>query len=354
MASSIFIDPAVSSGVTTLLPDGSVSAPALAFANDQTTGLYRIGASNVGFAAGGALIFDYNASRLALASGIALTMAGAAETITRAGIATTSTDALLATNTTGATSGVPVQYSPRLRLRGTAWDTSASETLDWFIENQPASAATPTSTLNFGHSLNGAAATAPMTLTSAGSLTVLGSLNSGSGANVNAGNAFSGIVARVTSGGGPNGGVSSCNQALKVSSGIADATPTPTWTITVPNAAHSACLRVTFVASLGAGGAIGANEATGTITYDFAIARTAGVATVVTASTAYGSATSSVAGAATITVTAAASAISGLASATQTFTLNVTITKGSGSSSNHTCRTWLEVINANASGVTAA
>lgn len=135
---------------------------------------------------------------------------------------------------------------------------------------------------------------------------------------------------------------------------IADNTATATFTVTVPNAAHSAMLKVTLVGSLGAGGAVGANEATGTISYDFAIARTAGVATVVTASTAYGSSTSAVAGAATITITAAASAVSGANSATQTFTVDVTIAKGSGSSDNHKCLCYGRLLNANATGVTIA
>jgi len=143
-------------------------------------------------------------------------------------------------------------------------------------------------------------------------------------------------------------------EANKSVTSIADNTATATFTVTVPNAAHSAMLKVTLIGSLGAGGAVGANEATGTISYDFAIARTAGVATVVTASTAYGSATSAVAGAATITITAAASAISGANSATQTFTINVTIARGSGASTNHTCLCYGRLLNANASGITIA
>lgn len=140
----------------------------------------------------------------------------------------------------------------------------------------------------------------------------------------------------------------------KAVASIADNTATATFTVTVPNAAHSAMLKVTLVGSLGAGGAVGANEATGTISYDFSIARTAGVDTVVTASTAYGSATSAVAGAATITVSAAASAMTGASSATQTFTINVTIARGSGSSANHTCLCYGRLLNANATGVTIA
>ena len=144
------------------------------------------------------------------------------------------------------------------------------------------------------------------------------------------------------------------NKKVKSVTAITDAAATDTITVTVPNAAHSAMLKLTLKGSLGAGGAIGANEATGTISYDVAIARTAGVATVATFSAAYGSATSAVAGAATITITAAASAMTGAVGATQTFTVQVTITKGSGASDNHTCQVLAEIINANATGVTLA
>jgi hypothetical protein len=92
------------------------------------------------------------------------------------GLATTSTDGLVLQNATAATSGATVQMSPRARLRGTAWDTAASETVDFFIENLPATAATPTGTFKLGFSLNGAAATYPMTVSSAGTITALASL----------------------------------------------------------------------------------------------------------------------------------------------------------------------------------
>lgn len=88
-------------------------------------------------------------------------------------IGTTSTDSFLLTSNTSATSGVPVQMAGRIRFRGHAWDGAASQTVDFFIENLPTSAATPTGTLKFGYSLNGAAATYPMTLTSAGAVTYL-------------------------------------------------------------------------------------------------------------------------------------------------------------------------------------
>lgn len=150
------------------------------------------------------------------------------------------------------------------------------------------------------------------------------------------------------------GSLTSSQLTMKTVAAIADNVGTAVLTVTVPNAAHSATIRVTVVGSLGAGGAIGANEASGTVSYDLAVTRTAGVNATVTASSAYGSGMTNVAGAATITVVAAASAISGAVGATNTFTVNVTIAHGSGASTNHTALVRYEVLNANASGVTAA
>lgn len=134
--------------------------------------------------------------------------------------------------------------------------------------------------------------------------------------------------------------------------GLTDNTATAIATVTVPNAAHAAVARLTFLGSLGAGGAIGANEATGVISYNLVIARTAGVDTVATLSAAYGSATSAVAGAATITVAGTLSTLTGTSAQTQTFTINITVTKGSGSSANHTGNVIIELLNANATGIT--
>jgi hypothetical protein len=96
-------------------------------------------------------------------------------TTTRTALGTTSTDGYVATNGTAATSMTTVQISPRIRLRGNAWDTSASQTVDFFIENLPATAATPTGTFKLGYSLNGAAASYPLTVSSAGNAVALGS-----------------------------------------------------------------------------------------------------------------------------------------------------------------------------------
>jgi len=108
-----------------------------------------------------------------------VTVTGSATTHTINALTTTSTDGIILTNTTPATAGATVQISPRVRWQGTAWDTAASETVDFFVENLPATAATPTGTWKLGYSLNGAAATYPMTVSSAGAITTLGAINAG-------------------------------------------------------------------------------------------------------------------------------------------------------------------------------
>ena len=169
---------------------------------------------------------------------------------------------------------------------------------------------------------------------------------------------FSGPVTAGTAGavcenmGGAAAAATTVTRLVKLVTAIADAAATAVLTVTVPNAAHAASVRVRLSGSLGTGGAIGAYEATGTVAYDVTIVRTAGVNAVATISAAYGSAMGNVAGAATITVTAAMSAVAGAVGAVNTFTVNVTITKGGGASAAHTCRVEAQVLNALAGGVT--
>lgn len=106
-------------------------------------------------------------------------------TASQTALAVTPTDGGVLINTTAATGGATVQMAPRIRFRGNAWDTSASETVDFTIENLPATAATPTGTFRVGYSLNGGAYTYPFSMTSAGAVTFLGSITStGSGLGV--------------------------------------------------------------------------------------------------------------------------------------------------------------------------
>lgn len=151
---------------------------------------------------------------------------------------------------------------------------------------------------------------------------------------------------------GTAGAAAEVNRISKKVTAIANNSATAVLTITIPNAAHSASVLVRLTGSLGAGGAIGANEATGVVSYLVSVARTAGVNADADISSAFGAANSAVSGAATVTVTAAMSSVSGAVGAVNTFTVNVTIARSGGSSDNHTCAVYAEVQNGNATGVT--
>jgi hypothetical protein len=107
-------------------------------------------------------------------------------------LGTVSTDGLVLTNDTLSTAGVPVQMSPRLRIRGHVWNTTATaadNTSDFWWEQLPTSGATPTSLFKLGYSLNGAAATYPFTISNVGiatftSTVTVGTLFAGSAAAI--------------------------------------------------------------------------------------------------------------------------------------------------------------------------
>lgn len=154
--------------------------------------------------------------------------------------------------------------------------------------------------------------------------------------------------------GGAAGAANTVQVTSKVVTGIADATGTAVFTVTVPNSAQAAMIELNILASLGAGGAIGAFEASAEAIGAVIVARTAGVNAVATAATLTNTATAAVAGATTITLAYAVSAISGAVGAVNTFTINVTITKGGGASANHQAFVEATVLNAVGSGVTIA
>ncbi|MEJ7589314.1 MAG: glycosyl hydrolase family 28-related protein [Ferruginibacter sp.] len=64
----------------------------------------------------------------------------------RANLAGASSDAYLGWNLTAATLAVPVQNSPRVRLAGSAWNGSASQTADFTMENKPFNGTSPITT----------------------------------------------------------------------------------------------------------------------------------------------------------------------------------------------------------------
>lgn len=146
----------------------------------------------------------------------------------------------------------------------------------------------------------------------------------------------------------------SLTKITKAVTAIADNVATTVLTITVPNAAHSAVIRVTACGVLGAGGAIGAGEANASNSYDITVVRTAGVNAVADISTAWGVNAAAVAGAATCTAALTVAAVSGAVGATNTFPVQITIVKSGGASDNHTAFLTAEVLNQNATGVSIA
>ena len=97
-------------------------------------------------------------------------------------LVTTSTNGLSLVNTTAATNAVPVQVSPRIRLRGNAYNSvsTLSETQDWVIEQIPATAAgATTSVLWFANSINGGALSYVASITNGGSFTTIQDFNAG-------------------------------------------------------------------------------------------------------------------------------------------------------------------------------
>jgi len=154
---------------------------------------------------------------------------------------------------------------------------------------------------------------------------------------------------------GVAGAASVQSTITKAVTAFSDTVAKAVFTVTVPNAVHAAVIDIDIVGVLGAGGAIGAGEASRVSKYQVVLARTAGVNVVATASSAIGGAEAHVAGAANVTsVVVTLSAITGAVGASNTFTINAAITKSGGASDNHTCVASARILNQNATGVTIA
>lgn len=154
--------------------------------------------------------------------------------------------------------------------------------------------------------------------------------------------------------GGVAGGRITRSDILKLTTALADTVATAIATVTVPNAQHTAVINIDALGIMGAGGAVGAGETSKLAKYQIVVTRTAGLAAVITLSSAIGGVQSKVAGADNITsVVVTASAVTGANSAAQTFTIKVAITKAAGAADNHVCLSTLSVINQNAAGVSA-
>jgi hypothetical protein len=152
--------------------------------------------------------------------------------------------------------------------------------------------------------------------------------------------------------GGVAGGAATSTRLVKSLSGMSDGALTRMVTITVPNSAHSAAVKLILTGSLGPGGAIGANEASTTSCYTITIMRTPNRDAVLGASSAYGVSTARATGAAPCSVSIDVTDQAGASSATQTWHVRVSVRKGGGGSNNHTVVGVFELENANGSGVT--
>jgi hypothetical protein len=154
---------------------------------------------------------------------------------------------------------------------------------------------------------------------------------------------------------GVPGAASVETRITKAVTAFSDTVAKDVFTVTVPNAAHAAVIEVDLLGVLGAGGAIGAGEATRNVKYQIVLARTAGVNVVAGISSAIGGAESHVAGGDAITsVVATLSAITGAVGASNTFTIKVAITRSGAGATNHTLVASARILNQNASGVTIA
>jgi len=150
------------------------------------------------------------------------------------------------------------------------------------------------------------------------------------------------------------GAATSSSTIAKAVAAIADNVATTVLTITVPNSAQAATVRVTAIGSLGAGGAIGAYEASASNSYDITVVRTAGVNAVADISTAFGVNAAAVAGAATCTAALTVASVVGAVGASNSFPVQITVVKSGGASDLHTAVLVAEVLNAVGSGVTIA
>jgi hypothetical protein len=97
---------------------------------------------------------------------------------TQSGLINVSTDGVILANETAATAGVPLQRSPRLRLRAHVWGVSDNSS-DWAIESIPVSVATPRGLLSFTHSLAGGGYAAGLTIDTGVGLAIAGGIKIG-------------------------------------------------------------------------------------------------------------------------------------------------------------------------------
>lgn len=112
-----------------------------------------------------ARIADVATGQVLVSGGIGVIPAwSASPTLSQTSLALVSTDGLVLQNTTAATSGVPVQISPRLRLQGSAWNGSVSRTSDFLLDVLPQNTINAFAAFRLAYSINGGAPVETMTV----------------------------------------------------------------------------------------------------------------------------------------------------------------------------------------------
>lgn len=160
----------------------------------------------------------------------------------------------------------------------------------------------------------------------------------------------------VTLGGtGVPGAAVTQSQITKAVTAFADTTAKTVFTVTIPNTVQSAVVEIDCLGVLGAGGAVGAGEASRNVKYHVNIVRTVGVNAVAGVSSAVGGSASNVAGATSVaSVVVTTAAVVGAVGAENTIDIQVAITKTGGASANHTGVFAARILNQNATGITIA
>lgn len=158
------------------------------------------------------------------------------------------------------------------------------------------------------------------------------------------------IVKQSFSMGDVAGGPTSSRKIVFKKTGVADNTATDVLTVTVPNANHAACIKLTLLASTGGADAFESSRcAEGMVV----LARTTGVNVVASVATLELPQIATVAGGATLTLAYDLSSIAGAVGATNTFTVRVTLNDSGNLGANQVVIV-AEIINAEATGVTIA
>lgn len=169
---------AVVAGTKTLLASSSTEGFLFSdssYTNQVTTGrIYASGTIGIGLSATNYITIGGSSADVQFPQGTR---------VNKSAIAVTSTDGGIYENTTAATAGTTVQYSTRIRQRGTAYNSTStlSETHDWAYEVRPVTVAGATSSaFVVSRSLNGAGYGDTISFASAGATGVLptsGSIN---------------------------------------------------------------------------------------------------------------------------------------------------------------------------------